>query len=101
VPVGWSRLIVVVIAVICLVVAGFPAVLVPAADQLITAIIASEPPRPWSGHELALRLHVKPRNVLTQLGEWAKLGFFTRTSFGTYALNTPSSPASSTTAPDP
>jgi hypothetical protein len=36
----------------------------------------------------------------TQLGEWAKLGFFTRTGYGTYALNTPS-PACSTTATDP
>jgi hypothetical protein len=38
--------------------------------------------------------------MLTQLGEWAKLGFFTRTGFGTYALNTPN-PASSTNEPDP
>jgi hypothetical protein len=73
----------------------------PTRRQLITAIIASEPARPWSGHELAKRLQVKPRNMLTQLGEWARLGFFTRTGFGTYALNTPASPASSTTAPDP
>ena len=27
--------------------------------------------------------------MLTQLGEWARLGFFTRTGFGTYELNTP------------
>jgi hypothetical protein len=27
----------------------------------------------------------------TQLGEWAKLGFFTRTGFATYRLNTPAS----------
>ena len=73
----------------------------PTRRQLITALITSQPPRPWSGHELALHLHVKPRNMLTQLGEWAKLGFFTRTGFGTYTLNTPTSPASSTAAPDP
>jgi hypothetical protein len=73
----------------------------PTRRQLITAIITSEPPRPWSGHELARRLQVKPRNMLTQLGEWAKLGFFTRTGFGTYALNTPPSGTSSTNAPDP
>jgi len=72
----------------------------PTRRELITAIITSQPPRAWSGHELALRLHVKPRNMLTQLGEWAKLGFFTRTGFGTYALNTPS-PAALTSAPDP
>jgi hypothetical protein len=73
----------------------------PTRRELITAIITSQPPRPWSGHELALRLHVKPRNMLTQLGEWAKLGFFTRTGFGTYALNTPPPDTPSTTAPDP
>ena len=73
----------------------------PTRRQLITAIITSEPPHDWSGHELALRLHVKPRNMLTQLGEWSRLGFFTRTGFGTYRLNTPSAPASSTTEPDP
>jgi hypothetical protein len=73
----------------------------PTRRELITAIITSQPPRAWSGHELALRLQVKPRNMLTQLGEWTRLGFFTRTGFGTYALNTPPRPASSTTAPDP
>ena len=67
----------------------------------ITAIITSQPPRDWSGHELAVLLGVKPRNMLTQLREWALLGFFTRTGFGTYALNTPHRPASSTTEPDP
>jgi Insertion element 4 transposase N-terminal/Transposase DDE domain len=72
----------------------------PTRRELITAIITSQPPRDWSGHELAQLLHVKPRNMLTQLGEWAKLGFFTRTGFGTYALNTPS-PATSTNDPDP
>ena len=35
----------------------------------------------------------------TQLGEWTKLGFFTRAGHGTYALNTPGQP-SSTTATD-
>jgi len=58
---------------------------------LINAIMTSQPSRAWRGHELALRLHVKPRNMLTQLGEWARLGFFTRTGLGTYALNTPTS----------
>jgi len=50
---------------------------------------------------LARMLGVKPRSMLTQLGEWTRLGFFTRTDYGTYALNTPSRPASSTTEPDP
>ena len=73
----------------------------PTRRQLITAIITSQPPRDWSGHELAVLLQVKPRNMLTQLGEWARLGFFTRTGFGTYALNTPPASTSSTTEPDP
>ena len=73
----------------------------PARRQLITAIITSQPPRDWSGHELALMPGVKPRNMLTQLREWALLGFFTHTGFGTYALNTPPAPASSTSEPDP
>jgi hypothetical protein len=73
----------------------------PTRRELITAIITSQSPRAWSGRELALRLNVNPRTLLTQLGEWTRLGFFTRTGTGTYALNTPSSPTSLTTAPDP
>jgi len=69
--------------------------------QLITTIITSQPPRDWSGHELAVLLKVKPRNMLTQLREWALLGFFTRTGYGTCRLNTPSDSTSSTTKPDP
>jgi hypothetical protein len=69
--------------------------------ERITAIITGQPPRDWSGHELALLLDVKPRNMLTQLGEWARLGFFTRTSSGTYRLNTPAAKTPSTNAPDP
>ena len=73
----------------------------PTRRQLITAIITSQPPRDWSGHELAVPLDVKPRNMLTQPGEWSRLGFFTRTGFGTYRLNTPPASTSSTAAPDP
>jgi hypothetical protein len=72
----------------------------PTRRQRITAIMTSQPPRDWSGRELAQLLGVPPRNMHTQLGEWAKLGFFTRTGYGTYALNTPDQP-SSTTAPGP
>jgi hypothetical protein len=73
----------------------------PTRRQLITAIITSQPPRDWSGHELAMVLKVKPRNMLTQLGEWSRLGFFTRTGFGTYRLNTPPDSTRSTTEADP
>ncbi|HEV2373988.1 MAG TPA: hypothetical protein VGS19_17755 [Streptosporangiaceae bacterium] len=73
----------------------------PTRREQITAIITGQPPRDWSGHELAILLGVKPRNMLTQLGEWARLGFFTRTGFGTYALSTLAAKTPSTTAPDP
>ena len=72
----------------------------PTRRERITAIITSQPPRDWSGHELAVLLGVKPRNMLTQLGEWARLGFFTRTGFGTYKLNTPPAETPSTNPPD-
>jgi hypothetical protein len=49
----------------------------------------TNPHHAWSGRELAEQLQVKPRNLLTQPGEWTRLGFLTRTSAGTYALNTP------------
>lgn len=62
--------------------------------------MTTEPHRDWSGRELAEHLHITPRNH-TQLGEWAKLGFITRTGFATYALNPPPADTPSTTAPDP
>jgi len=73
----------------------------PTRRQRITAIIASQPRRDWSSHELALMLKVKPRHIATQPGEWTRLGFFMRTGLRTYRLNTPAPPPSSTTAPDP
>ncbi|HEX4063029.1 MAG TPA: IS4 family transposase [Streptosporangiaceae bacterium] len=68
--------------------------------QRVTTLMATEP-RDWSGRELAERLQIPARNLHTQLGEWAKLGFITRTGFAIYALNTPPDPESSTTEPDP
>jgi hypothetical protein len=61
----------------------------PTRRQRVTSLMTTEPHRDWSGRELAERLQVKARNLHTQLGEWAKLGFITRTGFATYALNTP------------
>ena len=55
----------------------------------ITAIMNTDPHRGWTGQELAARLQVKARNLLTQLAEWTRAGFLTRTSAGTYALDTP------------
>jgi Insertion element 4 transposase N-terminal/Transposase DDE domain len=73
----------------------------PTRQERVTVIITSQPPREWSGHDLAVLLNVKPRNMLTQLGQWAQQGYFTRTGFGTYKLNTPSSDTPSTNPPDP
>jgi hypothetical protein len=58
--------------------------------------MTSQPPRDWSGAELAQLLGVKPRNMLTQLGEWTKLGFLARSGRGTYTLSTPSAASSAT-----
>ena len=73
----------------------------PTRRQKITAIITSQPPRDWTPRELATMLNVHPRPIATQLREWSLLGFFTRTGPGTYRLNTPAPPPSSTTGPDP
>jgi hypothetical protein len=73
----------------------------PTRRQRVTVLMATEPHRDWSGRELAERLQITPRNLHTQLGEWAKLGFITRTGFAIYALNTPPDPESSTAEPDP
>ena len=73
----------------------------PTRREQIIAIITSHPPRDWDGRELAQLLNVKPKNLLTELSQWTRLGFFTRTGPGTYALNPPASPTSLTTPPDP
>jgi AraC-like DNA-binding protein len=73
----------------------------PTRRDLVTALITSQPPRDWSGTELAAQLNIPSRHLHTQLGEWTRWGFFTRTGFGTYRLNTPPAATSSTTQPDP
>ena len=73
----------------------------PTRRERVTAIITSRPPREWSGHDLAVLLDVKPRNMLTQPGEWARPGFFTRTGFSTCKLNMPPAETPSTNPPDP
>jgi len=52
----------------------------------ITQIMASDPGRDWPGSELAGQLGVHPRNMLTQLAEWARLGLLRKTGPGRYAL---------------
>ena len=61
----------------------------PTRRQRITAIMNTDPHRSWTGADLARQLQIKPRNLLTQLAEWARLGLILRTGTGTYALNTP------------
>ena len=51
--------------------------------------MTSQPRRDWAGRELAGLLHVRPRNMLTQLAEWTRLGFLTKTGTGRYALPQP------------
>ena len=51
----------------------------------------TDPSRNWTGRELAQQLQVPRRNMLTQLAEWTRLGFLTRTGPGTYKLAEPRS----------
>lgn len=60
----------------------------PTRRERVTALMEGDQPRPWSGRELAQHLGVKPRNMLTQLAEWTRLGFLTRTCAGAYRLPT-------------
>jgi Insertion element 4 transposase N-terminal/Transposase DDE domain len=60
----------------------------PTRRERVTALMQGDPQQPWSGRDLAKHLGVKPRNMLTQLAEWTRLGFLTRTTAGTYALPT-------------
>jgi Insertion element 4 transposase N-terminal/Transposase DDE domain len=57
-------------------------------DQ-VTRIMASQPGRDWAGRDLAALLGIKPRNMLTQLAEWTRLGFLAKTGPGRYGLPGP------------
>jgi len=65
----------------------------------ITQIMAREPGRDWPGRELADRLGVRPRNMLTQLAEWARHGLLATTGPGRYALPPPPAPAADPPGP--
>jgi hypothetical protein len=71
----------------------------PTRREKITQIMASEPRRDWSGRELADRLAVHPRNMLTQLAEWTRLGFLAKTGQGRYALPEPPGPVTAAASP--
>jgi hypothetical protein len=60
----------------------------PTRRQRVTELMEGGLRRPWRGRELADHLGVKPRNMLTQLAEWTRLGFLTRTHAGAYTLPT-------------
>jgi hypothetical protein len=51
--------------------------------------MTSQPRRDRAGREPAGPLNVRPRNMLTQLAEWTRLGFPTKTGTGRYALPDP------------
>jgi transposase IS4-like protein/DDE family transposase len=65
----------------------------PTRRARVTALLGSDPRRAWSGAELAETLQVPKHNMLTQLAEWARLGFITRTHTGSYALHPPPPPS--------
>jgi Insertion element 4 transposase N-terminal/Transposase DDE domain len=69
--------------------------------QHLTALITASPNHTWTSRELATLTSARPNIISSQLAHWAKTGYLTRTGTGTYKLNTPPNPASSTTAPDP
>ena len=64
----------------------------PTRRDRVTALLLSSPRRAWSGAELAENLQIPKHNMLTQLAEWARLGFLTRSHAGTYTLDPPPPP---------
>src|SRR6266700_679972 len=61
----------------------------PTRREKIRQIMSGEPRSDWSGRELADRLEVHPRNMLSQLAEWTRLGLLAKTGPGRYALPGP------------
>jgi hypothetical protein len=61
--------------------------------------MASQPGRDRAGSDLAARLSIKPRNMLTQLAEWTRPGFLAKADPGRYALPGPPGQAIAPAAP--
>lgn len=61
-------------------------------------IMNTRPKHHWNGRHLAEQLGIPPRNLLTQLAEWARKGHLTKTTKGHYTLN---HPPTSTPPPTP
>jgi hypothetical protein len=55
----------------------------------VTALMAASPGQPWTAAELAARLALPARDLLTQLGRWARAGLLTRAGPATYTLTPP------------
>jgi hypothetical protein len=55
----------------------------------VLTLLATTPAHPWTSHDLAARLGLKPATMLTHLGHWAKAGLITRTAPATYTANPP------------
>jgi hypothetical protein len=66
----------------------------------LTTLMNTRPGHPWTAPARAAALRLDRRTLLTQLSHWTRAGYLTRTTTGTYTLNTPT-PASSTNPPDP
>jgi hypothetical protein len=60
----------------------------PTRRQRVIEIMKTDPGRSWSGRELVEQLQIPSHNLLTQLSEWARLGFIAHTGTGLYALIT-------------
>jgi hypothetical protein len=67
--------------------------------EKVTGIMASQPGSDWAGRDLAAMPGIKPRNMLTQLAEWTRLGFLAKTGQGRYALPEPSGPVTAPASP--
>ncbi len=71
----------------------------PTRREKIRQIMSGEPRSDWSGRELADRLEVHPRNMLSQLAEWTRLGLLAKTGPGRYALPGPPGQAAASAGP--
>ena len=61
--------------------------------------LAAGPGDGLAGRDLAALLGIKPRNMLTQLAEWTRLGFLAKTGQGRYALPEPPGPVTASASP--
>ena len=55
----------------------------------VTTLMNTTPGHPWTARDLAAQLSLDHHTLLAQLACWTTAGYLTRTSRGTYALNTP------------